>query len=156
MPPEALMITMFEAKHLWTILVRLLFAVAAGVVLGFPFRFRPGGLRTHALVTTGTALFCILGVGLREQYGSDLVQIIQGIIQGIGFIGAATVIKLGGYIIGVNTAASILLAAAVGCFIGVGHPLFGLLIAPFAMGINLILRLFEERIMKGRDRRLLR
>jgi|AGTN01.2.fsa_nt_gi Uncharacterized membrane protein len=145
----------FSLVFLLDTCARLLYAVAAGVILGFPFRLRPGGLRTHALVTAGTTLFCILGMGIMSRFpSSDVSRIVQGIIQGIGFIGAATVIKHGASIVGVNTAASILIAAAVGCFIGIGHPLTGVIVAVLAMLVNVLLKRIEEWIKDEQVRRL--
>lgn len=145
----------FSLHFLLNTCLRLLYAVIAGVILGFPFRYRPGGLRTHALVAVGTALFCILGISLMGRFSSsDISRIVQGIIQGIGFIGAATVIKQGVFVVGVNTAASILVAAAVGCFIGIGHPLTGVVVALFAMIVDILLKQAEAWIKKDQERRL--
>ncbi|CAM3954106.1 hypothetical protein [Corallococcus exiguus] len=46
------------------VLIRLLVAGAAGMILGLPYRKRPGGVRAHYLVTLGAALFCISGASL--------------------------------------------------------------------------------------------
>jgi putative Mg2+ transporter-C (MgtC) family protein len=73
------------------------------------------------------------------------------VIQGIGFIGAASVLKQGGYVVGVNTAASILVAASIGCFIGSGYALYGLLLAPLAMSLNVVLKMLEQWIEKGHN-----
>jgi putative Mg2+ transporter-C (MgtC) family protein len=147
--------TDFETLSLAGVLLRIAVAMVAGFILGFPFRHRPGGLRTHALVTTGAALFCILGVELAGDFNTDLSRIVQGVIQGIGFIGGATVLKTGGSIIGVNTAASVLLASSIGCFIGSGYPLLGLVISPLIMVFNVVLKQFEDRLEGDRKRRRL-
>jgi putative Mg2+ transporter-C (MgtC) family protein len=145
----------FDVTFILQTALRMAYATVAGVILGLPFRLRPGGLRTHALVSVGTALFCVLGIGLPARYpSSDVSRIVQGIVQGIGFIGAATVIKHGESIVGVNTAASILVAAAVGCFIGIGHPFTGLVVAVIAMGVNFLLQRVEILVKQDHERRM--
>ncbi|WP_338870904.1 MgtC/SapB family protein [Myxococcus stipitatus] len=136
------------------VLVRLLVAGAAGIVLGLPYRKRPGGVRTHYLVTLGAALFCTSGVNVAEV-PSETLRIIQGVASGIGFVGAASVLKKGSAIFGITTAASIWIAAAVGCEAALGNPL---LAACVAMAISLtswLVGLLEskvfhrKRIMRG-------
>jgi len=135
--------------------LRLLAATGAGFALGAPVSAskRTGGIRTHALVTLGATLFCL--TGRRTGAGSDeLVRIIQGIATGVGFVGAATVVKRSGYILGVTTAASIWIAGAVGCEIGLGNAMIGFLIALVVAGLNAGLLALERRFGLGRTRRM--
>jgi len=104
--------------------LRLLMALALGGVLGYE-REQSGkaaGLRTHMLVALGAALFVLLPL---QQGASlaDLSHVMEGIITGIGFIGAGTILKNSDerFVKGLTTAASIWLTAAVGIAVGMGR-----------------------------------
>jgi putative Mg2+ transporter-C (MgtC) family protein len=80
------------------------------------------GLRTHILVGLGTALFVLSMV--ESGAGEDAVsRVIQGIVAGIGFLGAGTILKIGDRmeVLGLTTAASIWVTAAIGTASGLGH-----------------------------------
>jgi putative Mg2+ transporter-C (MgtC) family protein len=107
---------------------RLLLAVFLGGVVGFE-RERSGkvaGLRTHALVALGAALFTVTSVVLYQQFPSvNGVQgydyhLVANIIVGIGFIGAGTILKRDEKIQGITTAASLWVVAAIGMAAGFG------------------------------------
>jgi len=103
------------------VLLRLVIATAAGALIGIYFELtdRPGGLSTHVLTAVGATLFCLSA--LRASEGSkDAVHAIQGIASGVGFIGAAAVLRQGTSVRGITTAASIWITAAVGCIAGLG------------------------------------
>jgi putative Mg2+ transporter-C (MgtC) family protein len=108
-------------------LVRLGMAMLLGAIIGFQRerQNKPAGLRTHILVAMGTALFVIGAI----DYGmsSDgLSRVIQGLITGLGFIGAGAIIKVtrNSEVHGLTTAAGIWATAAIGVAVGLG--LFGL------------------------------
>lgn len=104
--------------------VRLLLAALLGGVLGFE-RERSGkaaGLRTHMLVSVGAALFVLIP----QQAGmslSDLSRVIQGVVAGIGFIGAGAILKQAAEqeVKGLTTAAGLWLTAAIGIAAGLGR-----------------------------------
>ncbi|AKF84576.1 hypothetical protein MFUL124B02_01060 [Myxococcus fulvus 124B02] len=131
------------------LLVRLFVAGAAGIVLGLPYRKRPGGVRTHYLVTLGAALFCTSGANLTGT-PSDSLRIIQGVASGIGFVGAASVLKKGSAIFGITTAASIWIAAAVGCEAALGNPLLAACVAPSISLTSWLVGLLEIRVFHRR------
>jgi len=106
------------------ITVRLILAALLGGILGFEReqKGKAAGLRTHMLVAMGAALFILIP----EQAGSshaDLSRVLQGIVAGIGFLGAGAIIK--GHveedIKGLTTAAGIWLTAAIGVAAGMGR-----------------------------------
>ena len=104
--------------------VRLLMAVALGAVLGYDRERhdRPAGLRTHILVALGAALFVI--VALRAGFDSQAMgRVVQGLITGVGFLGAGAIIKLDDRreIRGLTTAAGIWVTAAIGMTVGLGQ-----------------------------------
>lgn len=111
------------------IALRLGSAVFAGAVLGLnrELRGKPAGLRTNALVSLGAALLVLAGVGLAA--GTDAARqadvvsrAMQGIITGIGFLGAGVILRDPGgtQVHGITTAATIWLTAALGVLCGVG------------------------------------
>src|SRR5438132_472276 len=104
-------------------LARLLVALGAGAAIGFErsYHGRPAGLRTHALVCTASSLLMLITVyeGHWMHAASALVQLdptrmAQGIMTGIGFLGAGVIIKEGLSVRGLTTAASIWITAAIG------------------------------------------
>ena len=103
---------------------RLLAAMLAGAVIGMQREQarKPAGLRTHVLVAVGTSLYVI--ASLEHGMNHDaLSRVIQGVVTGIGFLGAGTILKLRDEqeIIGLTTAASVWMTAALGIVIGLGQ-----------------------------------
>ena len=105
------------------IVLRLLLAVALGAVIGFQRERakKAAGLRTHILISLGAALFTIVSVfGFPGTV--DVSRVAAGVVTGIGFIGAGVVIHgtRGEHVVGLTTAASIWITAAVGLAAGAG------------------------------------
>lgn len=101
---------------------RLLMALLAGLLLGIPYAPRHGSVRAHLMVTVGAALFCVTAQGVGERTGEPLLRVVQGVASGVGFVGAASVLKKGTEVTGLTEAASIWIAAAVGCGVILGDP----------------------------------
>jgi putative Mg2+ transporter-C (MgtC) family protein len=104
--------------------VRLLLAALMGGLLGWE-RGRAGkaaGMRTHMLVALGAALFVLIPQQMRMS-SSDVSRVIQGLVAGIGFLGAGTILKLDEQqrVKGLTTAAGIWLTAALGVAAGLGR-----------------------------------
>ena len=105
------------------VLIRVFAAVLLGAVVGIERERagKPAGLRTHMLVSLGTAIVVIAcsdaGMSL-----DGLSRVIQGIVTGIGFIGAGTILKLNEQreIQGLTTAAGLWMTAAIGVAVGLG------------------------------------
>jgi putative Mg2+ transporter-C (MgtC) family protein len=110
------------------VLMRLSAAAVCGGVLGWDreSRAKPAGFRTHILVAMGAALFALIGIELSADVraaggtNSDPVRVIDGIVGGIGFLGAASVFRGKRGVEGVTTAAAIWLVAAIGATCGIG------------------------------------
>jgi putative Mg2+ transporter-C (MgtC) family protein len=104
--------------------VRPLVACALGGLLGLEreLQGKAAGLRTHMLVAMGAALF-VLVPQLAGMAIGDLSRVIQGVIQGIGFLGAGAIIKYQSErdITGLTTAAGIFMTAAIGVACGLGR-----------------------------------
>lgn len=106
------------------IAVRVLLAAALGALIGFN-RERYGkaaGLRTHMLVAMGSAAFVIAPLFSGMEI-ADQSRVIQGVIAGIGFLGAGTIIKhrQDEEVVGLTTAASVWMTAAIGVACGLGR-----------------------------------
>jgi putative Mg2+ transporter-C (MgtC) family protein len=135
--------------------VRLLVAGLIGGLLGWE-RERAGkaaGLRTHILVAVGTA--AMVAVPIQAGVGSDPVsRLLQGLITGIGFLGAGCILKLEdrGTIRGLTTAAGIWLTAAVGIAAGMGRELSALLIGAVGWFTLSVLGRWEARMTGGGEK----
>lgn len=131
------------------ITLRFVIASIAGGILGVPSQIRrqTAGIRTHALVSMGAAIFCICGIAIVGKGSGELLRVIQGITSGVGFIGGAAVLRGTRSIHGINTAASVWIAAAVGSAIGfIATPAVGIIGALLASSINLGLMVLETRV----------
>lgn len=102
------------------ILPRLILSVVFGGLIGLEREVvhKPAGVRTHMLVSLGSALFTIITL---ESLPSGIDRIIAGIATGIGFLGAGTIFKSKSEVQGLTTAASVWTVAAVGIAIGLGY-----------------------------------
>ncbi len=123
------------------IFLRMILATLAGGLIGLEREIvhRPAGIRTHMLVSLGSALFALITI---EQLPNEAARIIAGIATGIGFLGAGTIFKAKDDVHGLTTAASIWAVAAVGLSIGFGYYLM-MLIAVILILIILQLNKFE-------------
>jgi putative Mg2+ transporter-C (MgtC) family protein len=118
------------------ILVRLTVAAALGAIIGIErvVRRRPAGVRTSLFVCLATALFTILSGEIARRLGdSSGTRIASNIVQGIGFLGAGAILRGAGGVVGMTTAATIFVEAAIGMAAGGG--LF--VVAGFTTGIVL-------------------
>lgn len=101
------------------IALRIGLATGAGMVIGLEreLRHRAAGLRTHALVALGTAAITIVAM----QMDQNSSRVVQGVVTGIGFIGAGSILHSEGRIEGVTTAASIWTCTMIGVAAGGGY-----------------------------------
>lgn len=140
-----------DPSQVTRVCVRLLVAVALGGLLGYERESHgnSAGFRTHMLVALGAALFVLvpLEAGITP---ADLSRVLQGVITGVGFLGAGAIIKLSQEqeIKGLTTAASIWLTAAIGVAAGMGRESTAILSTLFALFILAVLR----RAMSRKDK----
>ena len=125
MTPSLILIA--PSLHAW-MLVRLLIAVLLGSLVGYERerQGKPAGLRTHAMVALGAALFTVVSL-----YGFgptvDTSRVAAMIVSGIGFLGAGAILRdERGGVQGLTTAASLWVTAAIGIAVGVGMLLMSL------------------------------
>lgn len=111
-----------EQLTLKNAIVRLLMAFAMGGIVGIERerRRKASGLRTSMLICMGAALFTMLSPVLAGQSGSNNGQVASNIVQGIGFLGAGLILHTRNRVLGLTTAASVWVVAAVGMACGAG------------------------------------
>jgi putative Mg2+ transporter-C (MgtC) family protein len=142
------------------IILRLTVAAALGAIIGVEriVRRRPAGVRTSLFVCLATALFTILSGEIAHRFGdTGATRIASNIVQGIGFLGAGAILRGSGSVLGMTTAATIFVEAAIGMAAGgglyavaaysTGLVLFGLTVIGWAeQYFNLKCRLMVFRI----------
>jgi putative Mg2+ transporter-C (MgtC) family protein len=115
----------------YKILMHLLAALAAGGLIGLErsYHGRPAGFRTHVLVCVSASMLMLVTLYQSVWYGlevahapssTDPTRMAQGIMTGIGFLGAGVIMKDGFSVRGLTTAASIWVTAAIGILAGIG------------------------------------
>lgn len=135
------------------ILVRLLVALAAGALIGAErqWRQRTAGLRTNALVALGAAGFTLFGLSTPGE--ASPTRVAAQVASGIGFLGAGVILREGLNIRGLNTAATLWCAAAVGVFAGAGQIIAAAGVAGMVMVINLgvrpVVALIDRQVSAG-------
>src|SRR4030043_437705 len=125
------------------IVLRLLLATALGAGIGYQRERanKPAGLRTHALICLGSALFTVVSIfGFTD--GVDISRVAAAVVTGIGFIGAGVIFRgmRGDRVMGLTTAASVWVAAAIGLAAGVGMYLVATIVAEISVLVLMIPR----------------
>ncbi|MFF2447866.1 MgtC/SapB family protein [Neobacillus sp. NPDC058068] len=122
------------------IIIRLMVAIFAGACIGTErqWRHRMAGLRTNALVSLGACLFVLVSVMIPGE--SSPTRIAAQVVSGIGFLGGGVIIREGFSIRGLNTAATLWCAAAVGTLVGAGFLLPAIIGALGVVLANIVLR----------------
>ncbi|RNF85486.1 MgtC/SapB family protein [Lysobacter psychrotolerans] len=139
-----------DAGHWTLILVRLLTAALLGGVLGLEreSKGRAAGLKTHILVSMGSALF-VLAPLLGGIDPADVTRIMQGIVSGIGFLGAGAIIKQGRgeRVEGLTTAAGIWMTSAIGMAAGMGQQIVAIVTTAIALLVFAVI----PKLMRGKE-----
>ncbi len=136
---------------------RLLLAAFLGALVGLERELHdhPAGMRTHLLVSLGSAGFTVLSIAMAQGPGADPTRIAAQIVSGIGFLGAGAILKEGATIRGLTTAASLWSVAAVGMASGAGLWVVAATITAIAIVSLWPLRVVTERVI-GRDPHVVR
>lgn len=118
---------------------RLLVAMLLGAVVGAErqWRQRAAGMRTNTLVCFGAAAFVDLGATLADVHATSIIAYV---VSGVGFLGAGAIMKEGGSIRGLNTAATLWCSAAVGACAGAGQLADAVFVTVLLVTINIALR----------------
>jgi putative Mg2+ transporter-C (MgtC) family protein len=149
---EELVFGLPDTRALVRIIIRLLASTLLSAVIGYQRESvgKPAGLRTHILVSLGTTAF-VLACAEAGMSLDGLSRVIQGIVTGIGFVGAGSILKLSEErdIQGLTTAAGIWMTAAVGVAVGLGMLGVALLSTILALITLALLGSWEYRLEKG-------
>lgn len=134
-------------------LVKISVAVLVGGVVGAEreYQDKAAGFRTIILITLGSTLFTIFSLNM--DAGFTQTRIAANIVTGIGFLGAGAIVRDGGRISGLTTAATIWLSAALGMGIGAGQIIFVLAATLLTLLVLLVFPRFEARIDTIREAR---
>jgi uncharacterized membrane protein YhiD involved in acid resistance len=143
----------------FVLLLKLLLATFLGGAIGFEREIagKPAGLRTNILICVGAALFTHLSIGIAEvgfspdghPYG-DTTRIAAQIVSGIGFLGAGAILHAHGAVVGLTTAATIWVVAAVGAAVGAGAYVEGIGTSVLIILVLVGLRPVERRLLNRR------
>jgi putative Mg2+ transporter-C (MgtC) family protein len=150
---EELTSGMPDLRQLIHVMIKMVFAALLGAAVGYQRERagKPAGLRTHMLVCLGTAVFVLAchGSGMSSD---GLSRVIQGIVTGIGFIGAGTILKLDDErkIVGLTTSAGIWMTAAIGVAAGLGTLGVAILSTVFTLIVLALITPIENHIDKNR------
>jgi putative Mg2+ transporter-C (MgtC) family protein len=136
-----------------TVFLRLGAAVAVGALIGLDreLRGKAAGLRTQALVALGSAVFVLETIDSTQGgYTDTTSRVIQGIVTGVGFLGAGSIMRSAGEesVRGLTTAASIWLAAAAGIACGLAN--WPLVVGGSALGVLVLVITPVERVIHNR------
>lgn len=144
-----------DAAEVTRVVVRLTVAVVLGAMLGYERESvgASAGLRTHMLVSLGSALFVLIPLQAGMQV-SDVSRVLQGVTAGVGFLGAGAILKSQSenQITGLTTAAGVWLTAAIGVAAGMGREGTAVFTALFALAILSLLK-FKGARARGAQQR---
>ncbi|MGH7769177.1 MAG: MgtC/SapB family protein [Candidatus Binatia bacterium] len=131
--------------------MRLVLALLLGGVIGLEREWaqKPAGFRTNILVSLGTAVFMVLALRLvadYPQFAGEITRIAAGVITGIGFLGAGTILRTEKDVQGLTTAATIWLVCGIGMAAGTGYY--------FLAGFSAVLGLIVLRLLERVERKL--
>lgn len=135
------------------VVLRLILSALLSGLLGLERQLhrRAAGLRTHILVSLGSTLIMLTSIYIFDIYkGSaavDPARIAAGVITGIGFLGAGTIIRYGEEVRGLTTAASLWVAAALGLAVGCGFYIAALTTTALVLSALLLLRRIESKVL---------
>ena len=137
-----------DLGQLERVLLRVIAATLLGALVGFEREKagKPAGFRTHILVSLGTAIVVLACAGSRMDL-DGLSRVIQGIVTGIGFIGAGSILKISEQrdIQGLTTAAGLWMTAAIGVACGLGTIGLALIATAMTLIVLWVLRVMEAR-----------
>src|SRR3954465_14276928 len=138
------------------VVTRIAVALLIGGIIGFErtFHGRPAGFRTHSLVSVASALLLLVTVYQSdwmtatplEAIRTDPTRMAQGIMTGIGFLGAGVIFKEGLTVRGLTTAASIWITAAIGILVGIGFWFAAIVGALATLIVLALFRFIEARL----------
>ena len=145
---------------LMDMVTRLLAAAGLASLIGLEreFRNRPAGLRTHMLVGLGAAAFLLVGYEIMFATATgdpsaqvDPTRVVEGVVTGIGFLGAGCIIQSRGTVQGITTGAAIWIAGAIGVACGVGNFILAGLVTVLTLAIVVALGHFAREFVPNEE-----
>ncbi len=143
----------FFAQNL-EIIIRLAVAVGLGLTIGLErvLVHKEAGMKTHALVSMGSALFIIISELIAIRYGNlagfDPTRIASQIIVGIGFLGAGSIILQGNRLLGLTTAGGLWVTAGIGMAAGFGFFSLAVIATLLILFVLIVVYKFEQPIRR--------
>ena len=110
-------------------LIPMVLSLILGTLVGLERQMgrKPAGLRTHVLVCLGSTMFVLTTKHAVLAFGGpslDATRVVHGVVTGVGFLGAGSIMRTEGFVFGLTTAASVWMVAAIGVAVGVrAYPL---------------------------------
>lgn len=118
--------------------IKLFLAAVCGTIIGVEREVhrKSAGIRTNLMICLGAALYVIAAEMILGMHaGGDATRMAGQVVVGMGFIGAGAIIQSRGHVVGLTTAATLWVVAAIGIVIGLGFPVFGLVVTLFVVAL---------------------
>ncbi len=135
-------------------LPKVFFAIVCGGLVGLEreLKNKPAGIKTNILICLGSTLYTSVSVLISTNLSAqghfgDPARVAAQIVSGIGFLGGGTIIQARGTILGLTTAATIWVVAALGISIGIGHTDIAVVCAIIVIAVLLATSWFEDRVL---------
>lgn len=142
-----------DRRQFIQVIVRLAASVLIAGIVGYQREAsgKAAGLRTHILVSIGSTVFVLgcIGAGMRED---AISRVIQGIVTGIGFIGAGTILKRETDIKGLTTSAGLWTTCAIGVLIGLGELGIAIMAAIITFLVLAVVGRLEQKFIDSDDK----
>lgn len=103
--------------------IKLVICMILAGIIGFERekQEKAAGLRTHMIICMSSCVFTLVGLSFVDAVQSEITRVFQGIVTGVGFVGAGAIIRDGGSVKGITTASTIWIIAAVGMAVATGE-----------------------------------
>ncbi len=133
----------------YEILTRLIVSIILGGIIGLEREIKESaaGLRTNTLVSLGATLFTLVSLNLQGP-GADITRIAAQVVVGIGFIGGGVIFKEKNKVLGLATAATLWVVAAIGLLVGVGDYFTAIITTIFVLAVLIFGTYIEKALLK--------
>lgn len=132
-------LTFFDQYASLHVFIKLFMAAVCGSIIGIEREVhrKSAGIRTNMMICLGASLYVIASEMIVATHGGnmDATRMAGQVVVGMGFIGAGAIIQSRGHIVGLTSAATLWVVAAIGVVIGLGFPIFGLVVTLFVLTI---------------------
>lgn len=133
---------------------KIFFSIVCGGLIGLEreLKNKPAGIKTNILICIGSALYTSVSVLMSmahtdHGYYGDPARLAAQIVSGIGFLGGGAIIQSRGTVLGLTTAATIWVVAAIGVCIGIGHGDMAVMSSITVVLVLVVISIFEDRVL---------